>query len=488
MRILIKLAGEIGIKSKQVRKRYIARLKRNIEQGLKNIGNCQVISEWDLLTVTCKNPDEVQKLSVIQKLQKISGIHSFSIIDEFLFQNFEDTLEKVAAVYVSLIEGKSFVVRVKRVGIHSFSSLDLERFLGGGLLRRANNAKVKLENPDVTVMIEIRDKDLYIVKEKISGIGGFPLGTQSRVLSLISGGFDSGVASYLMMRKGCEVDFLFFNLGGKSHEIGVKQMVYQIANEYSSGYTPVLFTVPFEPIVKELLTKVTSHYRGVLLKRMMFRVADIVAQEYGYAGVVTGESMGQVSSQTAINLNVISQVADTVIHRPLIAYDKEDIIQISRKIGTEYIAAHMPEYCGVVSEKPSTAASLKRVLDEEKSFDLNLIDEVFEAREKTGALKVEHSEDEILDMEIVAFIQDETVIDIRDDEQRKKEPLKIAASVLEIPFYDLQKCFKDFDPQKKYLLYCEKGIVSSTHALALREQGFSNVKVYRPLEGGACLV
>lgn len=226
----------------------------------------------------------------------------------------------------------------------------MERYVGGGLNQHIESARVKLKQPDVTVNLEIEDDRLLLIKGRYEGIGGFPIGTQEDVLSLISGGFDSGVSSYMLMRRGCRVHYCFFNLGGAAHEIGVRQVAHYLWSRFGSSHRVRFVAINFEPVVGEILEKVDDGQMGVVLKRMMVRAASKVAERYGVQALVTGEALGQVSSQTLTNLRLIDNVSDTLVLRPLISYDKEHIIDIARKIGTEDFARTMPEYCGVISK------------------------------------------------------------------------------------------------------------------------------------------
>jgi thiamine biosynthesis protein ThiI len=185
-----------------------------------------------------------------------------------------DIFEQTLPLWREALEGKTFCVRVKRRGKHEFTSIEVERYVGGGLNQHIETARVKLTDPDVTVNLEIENDRLLLVKGRYEGIGGFPIGTQEDVLSLISGGFDSGVSSYMLMRRGCRVHYCFFNLGGAAHEIGVRQVAHYLWNRFGSSHRVRFVAINFEPVVGEILEKVDDGQMGVVLKRMMVRAAS----------------------------------------------------------------------------------------------------------------------------------------------------------------------------------------------------------------------
>jgi thiamine biosynthesis protein ThiI len=341
---------------------------------------------------------------------------------------------------------------------------------------------VTLKNPDVTVKIELKDDKFQVIKANHKGLGGMPIPTQEDVLSLISGGFDSGVATYHVMRRGARTHFCFFNLGGREHEIGVKQVSHAIWKRYSSSHKTKFVSVNFEPVVDEILTKIDNGLMGVVLKRMMMRAAAKVADKLGIMALVTGESLGQVSSQTLTNLNVIDRVTETLILRPLIHMDKAEIIETSREIGTHDFAAAMPEYCGVISKKPTTRAVLSQVEETEANFDFSLLDKMVDEAQIMDIRKIEdEAHEEVQEVEQVTELpKDAVVIDVRAPEEEEDSPLDLGdIEVVAIPFFKIATKFGDLDQSKEYYLYCDKGVMSRLQALLLHEHGYKSVKVYR---------
>jgi len=395
----------------------------------------------------------------------------------------DDIYQQTLAMYKDQLAGKTFCVRVKRSGQHDFNSIDVERYVGGGLNQFTDAAGVKLKNPDITVNLEIDRENLYLVDKRIPGLGGYPMATQEDVLSLISGGFDSGVSSYQFIKRGSRTHYCFFNLGGDQHEIGVKQVAYHLWQKYGESHKVKFISVPFAPVVTEILERIDNGQMGVILKRMMMRAAARIADRMGIQALVTGEAMGQVSSQTLTNLNVIDRCTELLILRPLIAMDKQDIINISRHIGTEDFAKSIPEYCGVISQRPTVKAVLAKIEAEELKFSEDLLDRVIKAAVTIDIREIATSVDiQITSAETVDAIESgDIIIDVRAPEEEEKAPLIVnGVEVIAIPFFRLATKFTDLAKDKTYLLYCDRGVMSKLQALYLQEQGYENVKVYRP--------
>lgn len=257
MKFIIKLFPEITIKSQSVRLRFIKILTGNIRNVLKHYDETlAVVRHWDHVEVRAK--DENKRQDIRDALTRIPGIHHILEVEDVPYTSLHDIFEKALVQYRDQIEGKTFCVRVKRRGKHEFSSIEVERYVGGGLNQHVESARVRLTNPDVTVNLEIENDRLLLVKGRYEGIGGFPIGTQEDVLSLISGGFDSGVSSYMLMRRGCRVHYCFFNLGGAAHEIGVRQVAHYLWNRFGSSHRVRFVAINFEPVVGEILEKWTT--------------------------------------------------------------------------------------------------------------------------------------------------------------------------------------------------------------------------------------
>ncbi|MBK0096297.1 tRNA 4-thiouridine(8) synthase ThiI [Erwinia sp. S63] len=482
MKFIIKLFPEITIKSQSVRLRFIKILTGNIRNTLRTVDDeIAVVRHWDHIEVRAKK--EALRTVVIDELTRIPGIHHVLEVEDQPYTDMHDIFEQALALNRERLEGKSFCVRVKRRGKHSFSSIDVERYVGGGLNQHIETARVQLKNPNVTVNLEIEDDRLLLITGRYEGLGGFPIGTQEDVLSLISGGFDSGVSSYMLMRRGCRVHYCFFNLGGAAHEIGVRQVAHYLWQRYGRSHRVRFVAINFEPVVGEILEKVDDGQMGVVLKRMMVRAASMVAERYGVQALVTGEALGQVSSQTLTNLRLIDNASDTLILRPLISHDKEHIIDLARHIGTEDFAKTMPEYCGVISKSPTVKAVKAKIEAEEQNFDFEILNRMVQEASNVDIREIaEKAQEEVVEVEtVVSFTADDVVLDIRSVDEQEASPLALeGVDVKSLPFYKLSTQFGDLDQNKTWLLYCDRGVMSRLQALYLHEQGFKNVKVYRP--------
>lgn len=483
MHFIVKLFPEITIKSPPVRKRFIKHLRDNLKELFRSLDfPVQVVRDWDKLDVYADSDEPAAVAQVAEILAHTPGIAHFSKVQSFPLGDLEDAFQKTKAIWADALTDKTFCVRVKRSGEHSFTSIEAERYVGGGLNQHTAAKGVRLKDPDVTVRLDIKNDQLHVVENQTQGLGGFPLGSQEPVLSLISGGFDSTVASFLAIKRGIRTHYCFFNLGGRAHEVGVKEVAYYLWKKFGASHRVMFVTVPFEEVVAEILDKVDNSQMGVVLKRMMLRAATEVAKEMEIQALVTGEAIGQVSSQTLTNLSVIDSVTDTLVLRPLIMMDKGEIIDIARRIGTEEFAAAMPEYCGVISRKPTTRAQEERVVHEETKFDFAILETAINNRRMVLIDQV--MEDMGKEATVAVYPRvgpGQIVIDVRHPDEEELRPLRLDNTpVLKIPFFKLSSTFASLDPSATYLLYCEKGVMSQLHAANLLEAGHLNLGVYRP--------
>lgn len=486
MKFILKFFPEITIKSGPVRKRMSRQLTENLRVLLRRVhGEAKVVQEWDNLEVFVPGEEEERARAVADLLARVPGIGKFARVRSYPLKSMEQIYEYVLPAWQSELAGKTFCVRVKRTGKHEFTSTDLERYLGGRLLHETAAAGVDLHNPDLVVRLEIRNDTVYMVEQTFPGLGGFPLGSQEAVLALVSGGFDSTVACYQSIKRGLRTHFLFFNLGGLAHELGVKEIAFYLWNRFGSSHRVKFVTVPFDGVVNEILAKIDPSCMGVVLKRVMLRAASQVADQAELDALVTGEAVAQVSSQTLTNLAIIDRVSTKLVLRPLAFMDKGQIIDQCREIGAEHFASAIPEYCGVISVRPSAHLRLDNVEAEEQKMDLSVLADAL-ARAKVQPIDAVMRDVErgLTSVPEIQAPTKQVIIDIRHPNERELKPLRLGEKVasLAIPFYSLSSEFVRLDVSQEYLLYCARGVMSQLHAAHLRDAGFSNVGVYRPVE------
>ena len=477
-KFILKLFPEIMIKGSSAKRQMVGQLYNNLVKILERISSDIAVRKFSDKIEVVAPIDTLPE--VRQRLLDTSGIEQ---ILEALQFNDMDTLDKikvkVGELVIDSLAGKTFVVRAKRTGTHSFASTQLEQTVGGYLLAHSNAKGVDLKNPEITVRMELIEAQLNIITTKYKGLSGFPIGTQGDILSLMSGGFDSTVASYLTMKRGIKTHFVFFNLGGNAHEIGVKQVALYLWSKFGSSHKVKFISVPFDDVLEEIFRSTPPTYMGVTLKRLMLKASEKIADEMEIDALLTGESVAQVSSQTLRNLAIIDKASDMLILRPLSTMNKPDIMSIANDIGTRHFAEAMPEYCGVISQNPITHGSFKRMEKVARQFNYDVLDKAVQDAQSIYVHDIVDDVANLAAVEVVADLSsdDYIVIDIRGEE----ETLETSKETLNIPFHRLKSEFPKLAKDKEYLLYCEKGIMSQLHAQYLRdEHKCENVRVYRP--------
>ena len=482
MKFLIRPASEVAIKSKPVRRQQMRQLRQNVRKILIRLDpDIAVEGSWDRINVDVPDGRSLAG-PVVDELVRIPGISTIQEVAAFPLVDMDDVAARTVEAFAAELAGKTFAVRAKRTGTHSFNSLDLERHVGGALLSASEARGVSLKAPEVEVRIEVQQEEFMVARRRHRGMGGYPLGSIESVMTLISGGYDSSVAAYLMLRRGLRTHYLFFNLGGTAHEVGVRQVVHYLWQRYGSSHHAKFISVPFDGVVAEIMRSVNNRHWGVVLKREMLRAASAIADGQNTEGLVMGDAVAQVSSQTLTNLNVVDRASEQVVLRPLIAMDKEQIIKVARDIGTESFARTMPEYCGVISQKPATRAKLVRVEYCESQMDPAVLQQAIEQRTETSVADLMDTLTTPEDLELVPTpAVADVIIDVRHPSEEERAPLDLPSNeILRIPFYELNQQIGQLPKDRQYLLYCDRGSMSRMHAGHLRAEGYSNVKVYAP--------
>ena len=363
--------GEIALKSTPVRRIFVQKLVSNIRQGLKEKGvEARIKHRWSRIFVETTEIDKA-----VDVLKRVFGIVYMSPYNYVTLNE----LEKFISENVKEILGdaKSFAVRVRRTGKHAFTSLDLERKLGS-IIKEKTGLKVSLTNPEKTIFVEVRNDNCYLYTEKILGPGGLPLGTAGKVVCLISGGIDSPVAAWLMMKRGCSIIplFAYFPRGGDESDLKRFMEVIRILRRWHVGEEMPVYIFKHN---QNLVTfrKIAPRYTCILCRRMMYRVANELAKKIGAKAIVTGENLAQVASQTLQNLSVIDKASELPVFRPLIGFDKEESVALAKNIGT-YDASCLKvttgcapiKGCWARPSKPVTTAKEDLVIKYESEVDL----------------------------------------------------------------------------------------------------------------------
>ena len=350
------LAGEIVLKSNRVRPRFQRRLVENLVAAFRKLGaRCSKprIVQARLIS-RCENDDHLER--AIRAASHTFGIHGSTVAYVVEYRDLKELAEKARLVAAEWVKGKKFAVRAKRSGVEEFTSLDVAREVGSALYDYS--AGVDLENPEVEVFVEVRGDKAYIHRGFQPGPGGLPIGIEGRALTLFSGGLDSPVAAWMAAKRGIEVDFLHFVLASPRSTEDARRVAKKLAELWLHGYSPRLYVVDFRAVTEAIRMSVRHDYAQVVLRAAMFRVAEVVAEKQDYQAIFTGESIGQVSSQTLHNLYALARVVPLQVPliRPLAGLDKEEIVSLGRRIGVYEEAAKTKEYCRLGSGPVTTRA------------------------------------------------------------------------------------------------------------------------------------
>ncbi len=459
--LLVRLGGELFIKSKRTRSAFLRRLMGNIEDGLAGLaGEASAERGWDRILVRAAD-ENVQGM-----LARVFGLSSFSPVDTVTTATLEDILA-AGDRFRDRVRGRTFAIRARRAGEHAFSSQDVQVELGSRLLEAS--AGVDLDAPDVEVFVEVRNERAYLFSEKVPGAGGLPLGVEGRAVTLLSGGFDSAVASWLMLKRGIGQHYVFCNLGGDAYERAVVQVAKVLADDWSYGTRPRLHVVDFTAPLRALRKHARERYWQVVLKRLMYRAASRVGQEVGAQAIITGEAVGQVSSQTLSNLRAIEPAADLPVFRPLLGFDKEEIIERARTVGTAGLSEQVKEYCAIAPGRPVTSASVGSVHAEESKLELAVIDEAV-AERKVLDLRSLTPADLVAPYLFTREIPDDAVVlDCRPEAEYRHWHLPGAERKDE---WELLRKFGSLDRDRHYVVYCGHGIRSAHIAEKMQQAGY----------------
>ena len=464
---LLRLSGEIGIKARPTRMQFRKRLVQNLRDALASEGLpplLEVSHDRLFAALPAHTPLEDHALA------RVFGVSSLSLVERHALTALPDIVRMGAALFADAVRGRHFAVRARRVGrreASTASASEVERQLGAALLPGA--AGVDLENPEVTVRLELTERATSFFTERAQGPGGLPLGVEGRAVALFSGGFDSAVAAWQIQKRGVECDFVFCNLGGAAHLREVLRVALHLATRWSYGARPRLYAIDFEAIAAALRAHTMTRYWQILLKRQMLRAAEAVAEEISASAIVTGDSVGQVSSQTLPNLAVVSRATPLALLRPLVGFDKSEIVDRARAIGTYALSESVGEYCALVPSKPATQARLDAVLAEEARLPDDPLRGALAARTVFDLRALEPSVFDDEGIAIDALPADAVLLDLRPIAQYRGAHHPRA---LHLDFASALTAWPSFDRAQRYVLVCEYGLLSAQLAGHMRRDGY----------------
>lgn len=355
--------------------RFDQRLQSNVRYRIRDLGKFKVYSRQSIVYVEPMD-DEADVDVAFEKLQTVFGISSLTRAAAC-----EKNKEAIAALAISylrdaMLGARSFKVEARR-GDKAFpmTSIELSQYVGGELSDAYPNVPVDVHNPDLTVNIEIRDYAAFVHGGPVSGAGGMPLGSNGQAVSLLSGGIDSPVSTYMIARRGVKpIPVHFFSFPYTSEQAKQKVVeLTQLLTEYCGSMT--IEVVPFTHIQEEIRDKCPEKYFTLIMRRFMMRIADTIAKSNGCGAIVTGENLGQVASQTMEAMAVSQAVSDLPVLQPLVGMDKEDIVRIARKIGT-FSTSILPyeDCCTVFTPRhPETKPTVTEVASAEAALEIEAL-------------------------------------------------------------------------------------------------------------------
>jgi tRNA uracil 4-sulfurtransferase len=460
--LLLRLSAELSTKASGTRRRFMRKLVENLREALRSTGaDFHVESQWTRVFVRTTASEEA-----LRRLGHIPGISSYSVVIARCGATLDEIVRTGVEIFGERVKGRTYAVRARRTGTHSFRSGDLMHALGAAL---NPGARVDLTDPEVEVEVEVREEEAYFFSGREPGFGGLPLGVEGRAMCLLSGGFDSAVAAWLMLKRGVELDYVFCNLGGDAYERSVAQVGKILADEWSFGTRPRLYVVPFAEVLDDLRDRTDPRLWQLVLKRLMYRAAALIARETRGQVLITGDAIGQVSSQTLSNLAAIDRSSPLPVFRPLIGFDKMDIVEMSRRVGTFGRSSKIREYCAIAPGNPATSATARQVELEEEKLTRSVLEQAVERRRVLN-LRALTASDLMLDYVFTDEVPgDALVLDLRTEPER--EEWHVPGSIHR-DSWDLDANARALDPKRTYVIHCSQGTQAAQVAEALQREGF----------------
>lgn len=386
-KIIIIKYGELTTKKDNINF-FINALRDNIKKSLKDIDN-KIIYDLGRMFIETSNYENVLNI-----LKKTFGIHEINIG----YKLKTNSLEEINAELLNLLkdkEFKTFKVTTKRSDkSYPINSMEISRKVGGTILKNISNIEVDVHNPNLEINIEIRKNEAYIYFEKIKGIGGYPVGTLGKGLLMLSGGIDSPVAGYLAMKRGIKLECIYFDSPPHTSKEALNK-VKELASILSTYQNDIkLHIIHFTEIQEQIYKNCPKEYMITIMRRQMYRIAELLARRENCKCIINGESIGQVASQTLTSISTINEVITTPVIRPVCCLDKLEIIDIAKKIET-YETSILPyeDCCTIfVPEHPVINPERKLARTYEEAFDFRTLNLQSVKNKNTIKLPEEKSE------------------------------------------------------------------------------------------------
>lgn len=371
---------------------FIKTLKNNIESSLSGIDN-KITYDVGRMFIETDEYDEV-----VKKLTNTFGIHEINIAYEID----DRSLDNISKVLIELLSDKEFntfkVVTKRSDKSYPIKSMDISRTLGGVVLKNKKTVKVDVNNPELLINVEIRNNKAYLYFEKVEGIGGYPVGTLGKGMLMLSGGIDSPIAGYLAMKRGIRIEGVYFDSPPHT-SIDAKNKVLELASILSSysGYVK-LHVIHFTEIQEAIYRYCPKEYMITIMRRMMYRIAEKLAHKNNCKAIINGESVGQVASQTLTSMAAINEVIKMPVLRPVCCYDKIEIIDLAKKIGTYDVSIRPFQDCCTifVPEHPVINPEIEKAREYEQAFDFETLINEAVKNDEVIKLPLENKFDDIL--------------------------------------------------------------------------------------------
>ena len=371
---------------------FIKTLKNNIESSLSGIDN-KITYDVGRMFIETDKYDEV-----VKKLTNTFGIHEINIAYEID----DRSLDNISKVLIELLSDKDFntfkVVTKRSDKSYPIKSMDVSKSLGGVVLKNKKTVKVDVNNPELLINVEIRNNKAYLYFEKVEGIGGYPVGTLGKGMLMLSGGIDSPIAGYLAMKRGIRIEGVYFDSPPHT-SIDAKNKVLELASILSSysGYVK-LHVIHFTEIQEAIYRYCPKEYMITIMRRMMYRIAEKLAHKNNCKAIINVESVGQVASQTLTSMAAINEVIKMPVLRPVCCYDKIEIIDLAKKIGTYDVSIRPFQDCCTifVPEHPVINPEIEKAREYEQAFDFETLINEAVKNDEVIKLPLENKFDDIL--------------------------------------------------------------------------------------------